>query len=384
MAIPDPYAPLRRFGNTAMNVLSMRNQMKQQDLQNALAERQQKMQEQMLDRKMQKQNAISDLFQPQQVGGPMMAQQGQNYQPVQDVQQMPSREQIASTLGQFGDLEGASQFMPQKADPYEGLSSGYQTFARANRMDPRDPATYRAYQQSQIDQKRAGATNVTTNVGDSGPQVGSIPKGYELRQEKNGSYRMSPIPGGPVAREEEELAEKQKGRKEQTARAGKTVIQDLNRALNIVNRNRSAVGAPYLMTQHIPESDAQAAQGMISSALSNVGLDTLQQMRENSPTGGALGQVPIQQQKRLEQVLGSLDLSQKPEIVKDNLRRVINIYKDIVYGQPEQIQQLVDQGKVSEKRTQDLMFRYPLSFDEFGRPKQGGSQGSGIEIISVE
>jgi hypothetical protein len=177
---------------------------------------------------------------------------------------------------------------------------------------------------------------------------------------------MEAIPGGPIAQKEKEAAKKKKGRQAQVARAGGTVIQDLQRALNIVSTNRSAVGAPALLTQFIPESDAQAAEGMIQSALSNVGLDTLQQMRENSPTGGALGQVPIQQQKRLEQVLGSLKLSQRPAIVQDNIKRVINIYKDIVYGSTDEINALVESGDLDPRRAGEFMFRHKLSFDEFG------------------
>ena len=91
-------------------------------------------------------------------------------------------------------------------------------------------------------------------------------------------------------------------------------------------------------------------------------------MRENSPTGGALGQVPIQQQKRLEQVLGSLDVGQKTEVVQDNIKRVINIYMDIIYGSPEQIQSLVDQNKISAEDAAPLMKRNDLSFDKFGNP----------------
>jgi hypothetical protein len=135
-----------------------------------------------------------------------------------------------------------------------------------------------------------------------------------------------------------------------------------------------ATGAPSLITQFIPESDAQAISAFKESALSNVGLDTLQQMRENSPTGGALGQVPIQQQKRLEQVLGSLNLSQRPEIVEDNFKRVINIYMDTVYGSPGEIAAGVESGDLNADKVGKYMFRHSLTFDEFGRKKEGSDK----------
>jgi len=141
--------------------------------------------------------------------------------------------------------------------------------------------------------------------------------------------------------------------------------------LGILENNRFAVGAPAAVLKHVYETDAKAVDGFIESALSNVGLDQLQRMREESPTGGALGQVPIQQQKRLEQVLGSLDITQEKEIVVQNMRRVINIYMDIMHGAPEEVAELVRTGQIDAKRAAEVMARHDLPFDEFGRPKTG-------------
>jgi len=185
--------------------------------------------------------------------------------------------------------------------------------------------------------------------------------------------KIIPIPGSPAARAAEALAKKKEGRQSQKERAGLTVIQDLRRALEIVRTAPSATGIPAEITSDLPligkQTPAGEAKALIESALSNVGLDTLQTMRENSPTGGALGQVPVQQQKRLEQVLGSLDVGQRTEVVEDNLKRVINIYMDIVYGTPDEIQKLVDKGEISEAEATPLMKRNELSFTRFGESK---------------
>tara|TARA_R100001082_G_scaffold103736_1_gene74611 strand:- start:1784 stop:3223 length:1440 start_codon:yes stop_codon:yes gene_type:complete len=183
--------------------------------------------------------------------------------------------------------------------------------------------------------------------------------------------KITPIPGSPAAIEAEALKAKKKGRQSQKERAGLTVIQDLRRALEIVRSSPMATGVPAEVTADLPlvgkQTPAGEAKALVESALSNVGLDTLQTMRENSPTGGALGQVPIQQQKRLEQVLGSLDVGQRTEVVEDNLKRVINIYMDIVYGTPDEIQKLVDKGEISATDAAPLMQRNKLSFDRFGK-----------------
>ena len=185
--------------------------------------------------------------------------------------------------------------------------------------------------------------------------------------------KIIPIPGSPADLAAKALAKKKEGRQSQKERAGLTVIQDLRRALEIVRTAPSATGIPAEVTSDLPvigkQTPAGEAKALIESALSNVGLDTLQTMRENSPTGGALGQVPIQQQKRLEQVLGSLDVGQRTEVVEDNLKRVINIYMDIVYGTPDEIQKLVDKGEISEAEATPLMRRNELSFGRFGESK---------------
>ena len=154
------------------------------------------------------------------------------------------------------------------------------------------------------------------------------------------------------------------------ARAANTVIQDVGRALELVEQNPNASGPLAMIAQFNPMADAFVVQGHVQSALSNVGLDTLQAMRESSPTGGALGQVPVQQQKRLEQVLGSLKVYNPRGVQIDNLKRVHNIYRDIIHGTPDQIDAAVRAGKISPEDGARLGRRYELSFDEEGRSKQ--------------
>lgn len=206
----------------------------------------------------------------------------------------------------------------------------------------------------------------------------------------------TPVPGSPAAiaaseldlkqRKEEEkkkaLDKKAALRKEGRSRAGGTVIQDIGRAMHLVKTNWSASGVPAIVGTLLPKSmsSASEAQSFVESALSNVGLDTLQAMRESSPTGGALGQVPIQQQKRLEQVLGSLDVTQREDVVLDNLKRVQNIYMDIVHGTPEQISKNLAEGKIDAATAKEISHRHSLSFDSMGTPKAGQVTESAIQF----
>lgn len=241
----------------------------------------------------------------------------------------------------------------------------------------------------QRDLKEAGrsSTNVTVG-GNKVPGLPEAPKGFtylytpdgDLRVDENGMPMMGVVPGGPADQEQKDLAEKERGRDAQVKRAGGTVVQDLNRALQllpelgVLSQNEGVVGGVSRTgAAKVPGTVANRITQFTESALSNVGLDTLQQMRENSPTGGALGQVPIQQQKRLEQVLGSLNINQPPSVQEANIKRVINIYNDIMYGDATERAQAVREGKITPEQSAEIdTYYYDLPFDSQGLPVESG------------
>jgi hypothetical protein len=206
--------------------------------------------------------------------------------------------------------------------------------------------------------------------------LGTIPPGMAMIQTEDGSLEMVVIPGGPAAKAAEDEERKKLGRQAQISRAGGTVVQDLQRALDLIpdlgvlSRNEGIGGGLSRATRkRIPGSLEYQITEFTESALSNVGLDTLQQMRDNSPTGGALGQVPIQQQKRLEQVLGSLNVNQRPTQLDANIKRVINIYTDIIYGSPEERAAALEAGRMRPEESAEIDALYfELPFDARGRP----------------
>lgn len=238
------------------------------------------------------------------------------------------------------------------------------------------------------------ATGKITEVGGKGttinmpPSVGTPASGFQNVFDDQGRVvRQEMIPGGPADLERQELEDKARGRAASTQRAGQTVVQDITRAealLGDIVRGDGIIPANLRATRaKIKGTPEWNFNQFKESALSNVGLDTLQQMRENSPTGGALGQVPIQQQTRLEQVLGSLNVEQDPTVLQDNLARVRNIYIDIMYGDADERRRAVEAGKLDPGRSAEVDAMYTeLSFDEMGRPRQPAEgAGTGKRLI---
>lgn len=227
---------------------------------------------------------------------------------------------------------------------------------------------------------KVGGGGVNVNIG---PEEGKLSTDFTFLRDAEGNILREnglpiavPVPGSPAAQKAEEAKEKETGRKVQRQRAGGTVIQDIQRGLDLIPELSSMEAMPGVAGANVRKI-AQDIEGTVTnriakfkeSALSNVGLDTLQQMRENSPTGGALGQVPIQQQQRLEQVLGSLDVTQDLDVLQQNMKRVINIYLDIVYGAEAERQLLMDKGELTAEENAEInSFYYELPFDPIGRP----------------
>lgn len=182
----DPYMTnraIQQFGQNILSTAMTRQQLARQQQQDALAARQAALNEQItlanlgeLQRKQQQQQqlqgALSDLFAPQRVAGTGPMAGIAQYQPGQMQIPEPSYQQIRSKLAPLGlqGLQVAEQFKGQQINPFEGLESGYETYLRANMLQP-SPESYQAYQENLLAQKRAGAAQTQINVGGAEAQT---------------------------------------------------------------------------------------------------------------------------------------------------------------------------------------------------------------------
>ena len=70
---------------------------------------------------------------------------------------------------------------------------------------------------------------------------------------------------------------------------------------------------------HFPQSEARSLRNDLDTIRANIGFDKLQNMRDNSETGGALGQVSEMENRLLQAVNGALDQLANGEDITDNL-----------------------------------------------------------------
>lgn len=114
----------------------------------------------------------------------------------------------------------------------------------------------------------------------------------------------------------------------------KVVSGAIDKALSLAGYKEGKENKDYYFTtglggallQYIPASTANSLKNTLETIKANIGFDALQQMRDNSPTGGALGQVSEKENTLLQSVLGNISLEQKQEDLIANLLQI----KDIV------------------------------------------------------
>lgn len=173
------------------------------------------------------------------------------------------------------------------------------------------------------------------------PGIGSPEQPTDYYDPATGEKKFSLPPGGKLipatvstaGTKEAEKAEKEKGLKQAAIDQADTVMHKIDQAIGNVGGMTTGVGGSLMGM--VPGTKAVDLQKDIDTVKANLGFSTLQEMRRNSPTGGALGQVAVQELNMLQSTVASLDRSQSGEQLKRNLLEVKKHYqnwKDAVSG----------------------------------------------------
>ena len=157
---------------------------------------------------------------------------------------------------------------------------------------------------------------------EDGPGLGKPPQGYRWRADG----ALEPIPGGPadakVGKEADALAKRQSGAVERA----NFVLSKVGDAIK--QTGFTTTGAVGSIARNIPGTGGYDLNKTIDAIRANVGFGELQAMREASPTGGALGQVAVQELNMLQSVLGSLDTAQSQDQLLRSLYSIEKHYNN--------------------------------------------------------
>lgn len=113
------------------------------------------------------------------------------------------------------------------------------------------------------------------------------------------------------------------------------IIEDIDRAVKLTEGQTLLGGTTGFMGalyRQIPGSPADNLNKLLDSVRANIGFDQLNQMRQQSPTGAALGAVQVEELRMLQSVMGSLSSSQTKDQLQFNLKRLKNAMLDVIHG----------------------------------------------------
>lgn len=112
----------------------------------------------------------------------------------------------------------------------------------------------------------------------------------------------------------------------QALTAAGNVETSLDKALGLLSPYSTGfVGA---RSRSIEGSPSYNLASELETIKANLGFDRLQQMRDSSPTGGALGAIAVQELVALQSTIANLDPNQSEEQIRANLDRVKTHYKN--------------------------------------------------------
>ncbi len=199
----------------------------------------------------------------------------------------------------------------------ESLTKGAQQATAAGRPDIADALAKKALEiRTKVDERQA--------TRDTQIQIARERNDALLEQAKQRGADQKEIARINAAFKEELLnirrdtAEEKKQEKiEKQQQAADIAIGAADRVINEVKQARDKVsgftaGAGALLS-FVPLTEAKDLSKRLTTIKANLGFDRLQQMRDASPTGGALGQVAVQELIALQSTIASLDQDQSPD-----------------------------------------------------------------------
>lgn len=123
-------------------------------------------------------------------------------------------------------------------------------------------------------------------------------------------------------------------------------IMDARQNVDFINKALSLVDSAYdygalptgvsqfgaSMAANVAGTAAYDLESILTTIRARIGFDKLQEMRQNSPTGGALGQVSDFENRLLQATEGNLQLGVDPNLMKESLLNIRNIQMAIAHG----------------------------------------------------
>jgi hypothetical protein len=231
---------------------------------------------------------------------------------------------FAKQLSTIADLDKTMAM----AQLYRGGGTGNQTLKLAQAVMQEHPEMTLTDALALV--KSSGTVPLTVKDGQIVNLPGSVPAAASMAGGKTGAEKTAT----------EDVNRQANYTKAQSALVGfgqqaKLVTDTIDKAVGTISPWSTGYGA---MLSGIPETEAGKLNNYLNTIKANIGFDKLQQMRESSPTGGALGQISDFEDKLLQAVNGALDPKQSEQL-KENLLTIKKLYPQVLSEKQRAFQQ---------------------------------------------
>jgi hypothetical protein len=210
---------------------------------------------------------------------------------------------------------------------------------------------------------------VNNNMGGTGPDLGKLSTdfGYVLDPEtgkakidpQTGLPIAAPVPGSPAALEAQQISEKQAESDRQSNLKMGTTLENLN--LNIKDLEDGGVpvtGVIGAIGSMIPGSHATDFRNRTNQINTRAALNEIQNMRDSSPTGGAVGQLTDAEREAIALAATSLANTSSKEEYLRSARNFRKLMLDTAFGEGNW--KLTDDGRIA------LITEKPAAGDDGG------------------
>jgi len=254
------------------------------------------------------------------------------------------REDLAAAVesGSLGARDAAGVLFSQPKDDRTAMMKNYEFYISQG--------------MSQEEAMRAVQSGTTINM-PGAPTIGTIPQGYQAIQDpQTGAYRLEVLPGGPAEAEAKDAEARKAALEAQTGQKETVVASAIDRLVGQIDKgglfNLPEAGiAGNALGRMGVNQEAVDFRNELSSIEGNIAFDRLQQMREASKTGGALGAVSERELTLLMNAYGNINQSTSPARLRENLLTIKRIMTEIE-NDPVASQFYYGQGGSSPAQTQ--------------------------------
>jgi|694.fasta_scaffold33182_4 hypothetical protein len=204
--------------------------------------------------------------------------------------------------------------------------------------------------------------------------------GYQPTFGAGGVTSMTPVAGTPAAVEQEKASSKNKRQIVSNLNKSNLVSTNIDEALKLVSpKTTGSIGEATRMLPLSGGSDAASLASYVDTIKANIGFEQLNAMRQESPTGGALGNVAVKELDYLQASLGNLNPNLSEEVLKKNLEAVKTHYTNFMKELQKEMDTKFPVGKETSASPQQAATSKIVTIDNVDY--QQTSNGKWVKVI---